>query len=115
MDGARSGSERDLLLGLKGCLSVVEDPRVVGRCDHVLNDILVITILAVLCGAEDWPDVELFGESREAWLATFLDLPNGIPSHDTFRRVFGLIERNQFSQALFLCVRSAKCIFNLAA
>jgi predicted transposase YbfD/YdcC len=92
---------REFLEGLKVCFANLEDPRVVGRCDHLLLDIVAIAILAVLCGAEDWPDIELFGETRAEWLQTFLELPAGIPSHDTFRRVFGALERNQFAQALF--------------
>jgi predicted transposase YbfD/YdcC len=92
---------RDFVDGLRTCFAGVEDPRVVGRCDHLLLDVVAITILAVLCGAEDWPDIELFGETREEWLRSFLELPHGIPSHDTFRRVFGALERNQFSEGLF--------------
>jgi len=95
------GVEREFIDGLKACFADLEDPRVVPRCDHVLLDIVAITLLAVLCGAEDWPDIELFGETRKDWLKSFLELPNGIPSHDTFRRVFGLLERNQFAQSLF--------------
>ena len=72
-----------------------------GRCDQLLLDIVATTLLAVLCGAEGWLDSEVFGESRKDWLKTFLQLPNGIPSHDTLRHVFGLLERNQFAQALF--------------
>ncbi len=87
--------------GLKRCFAGLEDPRVVGRCDHRLLDVVTVALLAVLSGAEDWPDIELFGETRQDWLRTFLELPNGIPSHDTFRRVFGALERNQFAQALF--------------
>jgi predicted transposase YbfD/YdcC len=94
-------AKRDFVDGLRTCFAGVEDPRVVGRCDHLLLDIIAITILAVLCGAEDWPDIELFGQSRKDWLKTFLELPNGIPSHDTFRRVLGAMERNRFSEALF--------------
>jgi predicted transposase YbfD/YdcC len=93
--------ERDFLEGLTTCFAGVEDPRVVGRCDHLLLDVIAITILAVFCGAEDWPDFELFGETRKEWLKAFLQLPHGIPSHDTFRRVFGALERNQFAEALF--------------
>ena len=56
---------------------------------HPLGDVLGIAILAVLCGAEGWAAVEAWGLGNEPWLATFLDLPRGIPSHDTFDRVFG--------------------------
>jgi predicted transposase YbfD/YdcC len=67
----------------------------------LLIDILAIAILAVLCGAEDWPDIEEFGRRRASWLQGFLQLPGGIPSHDTFRRVFGLLQRKQFAACLF--------------
>lgn len=87
--------------GLRTCFGEVRDPRVQGRCEHRLLDILAIALLAVLCGAEDWPDIEEFGRRRADWLRGFLTLPNGIPSHDTFRRVFGLLERQQFSAGLF--------------
>lgn len=91
---------REVVDGIRKCFAGVRDPRVVGRCDHVLIDILMIAILAVLCGADDWTDIELFGKVREDWLRRFLKLPGGIPSHDTFRRVFGLLERNQFAAGL---------------
>jgi len=74
------------------------DPRVVGRCEHKLLDIIVIAICAVLCGAEGWEDIEEFGESKESWLRQFLELECGIPSHDTFRRVFSLLEAKVFQE-----------------
>jgi len=74
------------------------DPRVTGRCDHKLIDIIMVAICAVLSGAETWGEVELFGEEREAWLKQFLELPNGIPSHDTFRRVFSLLDAQVFQE-----------------
>jgi predicted transposase YbfD/YdcC len=92
---------REFVEGLQAYLADIRDPRVVGRCDHLLTDIVCITILAVMCGAEDWTDIEAFGESRETWLRTFLELPNGIPSHDTFQRVFGLLDRKEFAAVLF--------------
>lgn len=92
---------RNYVAGLERCFSEVEDPRVVGRCDHSLLDIIAIVLLATLCGAEDWPDIELFAKSRHEFLKTFLALPCGIPSHDTFRRVFGRLDRQQFAAGLF--------------
>lgn len=74
------------------------DPRVTGRCDHKLIDIIIVAICAVLSGAETWDEVELFGEEREGWLKQFLELPNGIPSHDTFRRVFSLLDARVFQE-----------------
>src|SRR3954452_17010760 len=74
-------------------LGVVEDPRCQGKIEHRLIDILVVAICAVIACAESWDDIALYGRSKLGWLRTFLDLPNGIPSHDTFRRVFMLIDR----------------------
>ena len=95
------GTTREFLETLGTCFADLEDPRVQASCDHLLRDIVAITILAVTCGADDWTDVETFGELRHDWLKTFLDLPHGIPSHDTFQRVFGLLNRNQFAACLF--------------
>ena len=68
----------------------VEDPRCRGKVLHRLAEILVIAICAVIACAESWDDIALYGRSKLTWLKTFLELPNGIPSHDTFRRVFML-------------------------
>ena len=81
---------------LTACFDGLVDPRVTRRCDHQLIDILVIAVSAVIACAESWEDIELYGRSKQAWLKTFLALPNGIPSHDTFRRVFMLIDPDAF-------------------
>jgi predicted transposase YbfD/YdcC len=73
----------------------VEDPRVDRTKAHSLYNILVITLCAVLCGADTWTDIALFGQAKRAWLETFLSLPNGIPSHDTFGRVFSRLDPQQ--------------------
>ncbi len=86
--------------GVRQCFHDLPDPRVVNRCRHRLLDILAIAILAVLSGADDWTDMEVFAETCADWLAEFLELPGGIPSHDTFRHVFGLFERKQFAVCL---------------
>lgn len=77
----------------------MEDPRVVGRTDHKLIDLVVIAILATICGAEGWTDMEEFAVAREEWLRTFLELPSGIPTDDTFRRFFGKLKPSCFEQA----------------
>jgi predicted transposase YbfD/YdcC len=77
------------------------DPRVQGRCDHKLIDIIVIAVCAVIAGAETWVDIESFGEAKEEWLRTFLELPAGIPSHDTFGRFFAALDAEAF-QASFM-------------
>lgn len=75
------------------------DPRVEGRCDHKLIDIIVITVCAVIVGAESWVDVESFGKAKQEWLQTFLELPHGIPSHDTFGRFFAALDAEAFQTA----------------
>ena len=76
----------------------IPDQRVVTRSSHKLVDIIAIAILAILCGADGWVAIEttcgqvLCGKAKEEWLSTFLDLPNGIPSHDTFGRIFSQLE-----------------------
>lgn len=81
-------------------LSIVPDPRVERTRAHKLVDIMVITLLAQINGAEGWDDIEDFGVAREAWLRAFLALPSGIPSADTFRRVFEAIDTRTFGQCL---------------
>ena len=74
------------------------DPRVDRTKLHKLEDVLAITICAVICGAEGWSDIELFGRSKQQWLKTFLELPNDIPSHDTFSRVISSIRPDDFER-----------------
>lgn len=74
----------------------MDDPRVVGRCSYPLVEVVLIGICAVLCGAETWTEVEEFGESKREWLGKCLKLDQGIPSHDTFRRVFSLLPAELF-------------------
>src|SRR5689334_14928246 len=85
-----------MIENLTACFDGLVDPRVTHRCDHRLIDILVIAVSAVIACAESWEDIELYGRSKQAWLKNFLALPNGIPSHDTFRRVFMLIDPDAF-------------------
>ena len=63
---------------------------------HELIDILVIALCGMLSGADDWVSIEIYGKSKEDWFSKFLQLPNGIPSHDTFTRVFSAIDPEQF-------------------
>ena len=76
--------------------SDLDDPRCLGKVEHWLLDILVIAIYAVIACAESWEDIALYGRSKLPWLRQFLALPNGIPSHDTFRRVFMRIDPQAF-------------------
>ena len=81
--------------------SKVSDPRVDRTKEHKLIDLISIAICAVICGAEGWTDIEHFGHSKIVWLSTFLELPNGIPSHDTFGRVFSKLDAQQFQLAFY--------------
>src|ERR687883_452633 len=85
-----------MIEGLASCFTGLEDPRETRRCDHQLVDILAIAVCAVVACAESWEDIALYGRSKRVWLKSFLALPNGIPSHDTFRRVFMLIDPDAF-------------------
>ncbi|HOA06250.1 MAG TPA: ISAs1 family transposase, partial [Candidatus Fermentibacter daniensis] len=78
--------------------SQLEDPRIDRKKLHSLIDIVGISVCAVIAGADSWTDVALFGRSKEKWLRTFLSLQNGIPSHDTFGRVFSLLDPQQFQK-----------------
>ncbi|WP_204106362.1 MULTISPECIES: ISAs1 family transposase [Spirulina sp. CCY15215] len=76
----------------------VQDPRNEQRTSHLLIDIIAIALLAVISGAEGWGAIETYGKAKEEWLKKFLDLPNGIPSHDTFSRVFARLSPQEFEQ-----------------
>ena len=76
----------------------LEDPRIERSKRHQLLDIVAIAICAVICGADSWVYVEMFGKSKEEWFRTFLDLPHGIPSHDTFGDVFSRLDPEQFQR-----------------
>jgi predicted transposase YbfD/YdcC len=73
------------------------DPRIDRTKKHLLGDILVIAVCAVIAGADSFPEIETFGKAKEAWLRRFLALPNGIPSHDTFNRAFAALDRKAFA------------------
>ena len=70
----------------------IPDKRVVTRSCHKLVDIIAIAILGILCGADGWVAIETYGKAKQEWLSNFLELPHGIPSHDTFGRVFSKLD-----------------------
>jgi predicted transposase YbfD/YdcC len=74
------------------------DPRIKRNKKHLLSDILILTILGVICGAESWDSIELFGNTKIDFLKTILKLPNGIPSHDTINRVFSMLKPDKFEE-----------------
>jgi predicted transposase YbfD/YdcC len=86
--------------------SAIEDPRLDRTKKHQLIDIITITLCAVISGAESWSDIELFGNCKYDWFKSFLELPNGIPSHDTFGRVFARINPEQLEKCFSSWVKS---------
>lgn len=91
---------------LKHHFQALKDPRVDRTKRHLLLDIVVIAICAVICGADTWVGVELYGKSKYDWLKTFLALPHGIPSHDTFGRVFSRLDPVQFQDCFLGWIRA---------
>jgi len=98
-------------MDFKKHFSSVTDPRVVGRISHLLSDIIGLSIIAVMAGCEGYDDIEDFGKEKEAWLRKYLELPNGIPSHDTIERLFETINPKEFSLCFSAWVQET---FNLS-
>ena len=98
MNGGAAGT-------LSESFSGVDDPRTDRGKRHGLMDIISITICAVICGAEGWADIELFAKCKYDWLKGFLSLSNGVPSHDTFGRVFSRIDPKQFQNCFMEWVK----------
>lgn len=92
--------------------SSLTDPRVERTKSHSLDDILFIAISSIICGAESWNDMESFGEAKEDWLRTFLRLPEGIPSHDTFNRVFSALDPKELELCFIEWTRSVANLTN---
>jgi predicted transposase YbfD/YdcC len=87
-------------------LAAIPDPRIDRTKRHQLIDILVIAVCAVICGADTWEEMEQFAQAKQEWFRRFLVLPNGIPSHDTFARVFARIKPGAFQRCFLDWIRS---------
>src|SRR5437763_15532337 len=79
----------------------ISDPRIDRTKLHKLGDIIILAICAVICGAEGWEEIEQFGKEKQDWLENILELPNGIPSHDTISRVFSKLNPKEFEKCFF--------------
>jgi predicted transposase YbfD/YdcC len=84
----------------------IQDPRIFGKNRHLLQDILVIAICSVVSGGTGWEHMELFGKAKHGWFQSFLELPNGVPGHDTFRRVISRINPQVFQECFVSWVQS---------
>ena len=76
----------------------VTDPRIILKTTHKLVEIIAIAIYAVICGADKWTQIEEYGKANHEWLKKFLELPNGIPSHDTFGSIFSRLNPETFQR-----------------
>ena len=83
----------------------IKDIRIERGKKHKLIDIITISICAVVCGADGWTEIEMYALARKEWLDKFLELPNGIPSHDTFARVFSQINPDEFNKSFLSWVK----------
>ena len=84
----------------------LKDPRVVGRSRHLLVDIVTLAICGVIANCDDWADIVLFAQQRLAWFKRFLKLPDGVPSHDTFERVFAKLDPRAFEACCLKWLRA---------
>ena len=88
----------------------IDDPRYQHSPPHLLLDMITIAICGVICGADDWVAIEEFGRAKQAWFKTFLRLPNGIPSHDTFGQIFARLDPEQFRKSFISWIEAISAL-----
>lgn len=88
----------------------LKDPRIERCKEHKLLDMIVLAVCGVLCGAEGWTDIEMFGKAKIEWFRKYLELPHGIPSHDTFGRVFSLLDAETFQGCFLAWVQAVQAV-----
>jgi predicted transposase YbfD/YdcC len=101
------------LASIKKHFRGLKDPRVTGRTRHLLLEIVTLAICGVIGNCDDWADIELFARQRESWFRRFLKLPNGIPSHHTFARVFAKLDPQAFGRCCADWLRAASALVGL--
>ena len=99
-----------IVTGIEQFFSKIEDPRVERHKRHKLLDIIVLTICAVISGAQGWEAIEQFGEDKLEWLKKWLELENGIPSHDCIARVIARIEPAQLTECFIAWTQSVTAL-----
>ena len=82
----------DAMLSFEECFQAIDDPRIVPRCTHSLHSILFVAVAATIAGADGPEDMAKFAKRKNQWLKRFVDLTDGVPSHDTIGRVLGVIQ-----------------------
>lgn len=92
----------------------LQDPRVTGRCHHLFLDIIFIAICAVIADCDDWPEIAQFARERESWFRRFLKLPYGIPSHDTFARLFAALDPRAFERCCVAWLHDIASLLNVS-
>ena len=92
--------------------SKIADPRVTRARLHPLSSVLVLSLCAVVCGANSFVEIEMFGRIREKWLRSFLELPHGIPSHDTLGRVFAMLNPKELQHAFVAWTQAISTVTN---
>lgn len=98
--------DREQIRAIQECFSGLTDPRMEGKIRHSLSDMVVLTLCAVVSGAGTWVDVEAYAKAKLEWFEDVLELPNGIPSHDTFGRVFSLLSPTELQECFAKWVRT---------